>query len=479
MSKQKSVTLIEGDGVGPEVTQAAQRLIEAAGLSLHWERCEAGKRVFEQGLSTGVPPATIASLKRTKVALKGPLETPIGYGEKSANVTLRTLFDTYANVRPIRHLPTIPSPFRGRLIDFVIIRENVEDVYAGIEYLQTPLVAEALKLITRKGSENIIRFAFEFARAEGRRKIHCATKANILKLTEGLFKHTFEEVATDYPDIEAHHILVDNCAHQMVICPEQFDIIVTTNLQGDILSDLGSGLVGGLGVAPSANMGRHVAIFEAVHGSAPDIAGTHRVNPTATFFSSILMVRHLGEFEIAHLMEQALLYTLETSQHLTQDLDKKAPLSTTAFTDLVIHNLGKKTPYWPTRPYQPLKIPPPPPVSLPALRQNLGFDIFLESDLSVQALSQSLETLALSSPFTLKMISNRGVQVYPLIEGMTPDTVDHWRARFMLKEGITEMPDALLLTFVGQIGAQHRWMHMETLMSFNNSPGFTKAQGEI
>src|ERR1700722_7487677 len=200
----KTVTLIEGDGIGPEVVHAAQKVVDASGVKIQWEVCEGGEKVFKKGLATGVPQETIDSIKRTKVALKGPLETPIGYGEKSANVTLRALFETYANTRPVRLIPGIQTPFSGREIDFVVVRENIEDLYTGIEYLQTPSVAEALKLITRKGSEKIIRFAFELARAEGRHKVHCATKANILKLTEGLFKKVFEEVSEDYPEIEAH-----------------------------------------------------------------------------------------------------------------------------------------------------------------------------------------------------------------------------------------------------------------------------------
>ncbi len=204
------VTLIKGDGVGPEIVQAVRRIVDASGAQIEWEECEAGASVFKKGIASGVPKETIDSLIRTNVALKGPLETPVGYGEKSANVTLRALFETYANIRPVQHIPGIPNPFSGRAIDFVVVRENLEDLYAGIEYFQTASVAEALKLITRKGSEKIIRFAFELAKAEDRRKVHCATKANILKLTEGLFKKTFEDVSKDYPHIEAHHIIIDN-----------------------------------------------------------------------------------------------------------------------------------------------------------------------------------------------------------------------------------------------------------------------------
>src|SRR5919204_1881835 len=209
-----NVTLIPGDGIGPECVRAAQRIVEATGARIDWDEQEAGAEVFKKGLPSGVPPETIESIDRTRVVLKGPLETPVGFGEKSANVTLRKLFETYANVRPVRELPGVRTPYSGRGIDLVIVRENVEDLYAGIEYLQTPGVAEALKLISVKGCEKIVRFAFEYARSDNRKDVVCATKANIMKLTEGSLKHVFEEVAPDYPDIESWHVIIDNCAHQ-------------------------------------------------------------------------------------------------------------------------------------------------------------------------------------------------------------------------------------------------------------------------
>jgi isocitrate dehydrogenase len=474
----KAVTLIEGDGVGPEIVHAAQHVVEASGVKIQWDICEAGAKVFKKGLATGVPQETINSLKRTKVALKGPLETPVGYGEKSANVTLRALFETYANTRPVRQIPGIQTPFSGRAIDFVIVRENVEDLYTGIEYLQTPSVAEGLKLITRKGSEKIIRFAFELARSEGRHKVHCATKANILKLTEGLFKKVFEEVSKDYPDIEAHHIIIDNCAHQLAFHPEIFDVIVTTNLQGDIISDLGSALVGGLGVAASANMGDKVSIFEAVHGTAPDIAGKNIVNPTAILFSTVLMLRHLHEFEAAYHIEQSLLYTLGIEKAFSRDLDKSSTLTTTGFTDRIIQNLDKETTFWPSRPYKPLRLPSIEEPILNVPRKELGVDIYIESTLIPEALGKSLEDIALSSPFFLKMISNRGLQVYPAIAGLKPDTVDHWRARFLLKNKDVHINDKDILNLIEKIGKTHRWMHIEKLYEFNHVLAFTKAQGE-
>src|SRR5262245_4350284 len=222
-SGAKLVTLIPGDGIGPEVVASAQHLVEASGAKVEWEERRAGASIFMQGLASGVPDDTIESIRKTRVVLKGPLETPIGFGEKSANVTLRKLFETYGNIRPARELPGVPTPFAGRGIDLVIVRENVEDLYAGIEYMQTPGVAEGLKLISRKGCEKIVRLAFEVALAEGRRRVTCATKANITKNTEGMLKRTFEAVAPEYPSVDAQHIIVDNCAHQLVRNPQNFD----------------------------------------------------------------------------------------------------------------------------------------------------------------------------------------------------------------------------------------------------------------
>jgi len=475
----KTVTLIKGDGIGPEVINAAQKIIDATGVGIHWEVCEAGAEVFKKGLATGLPQETIDSILRNKVALKGPLETPVGYGEKSVNVTLRALFETYANTRPVRNLPGVHTPFSDRSLDFVVVRENVEDLYAGIEYLQTPTVAEGLKLISRKGSEKIIRFAFELARAEGRQKVHCATKANILKLTEGLFKKVFEEVASDYPEIDAQHIIIDNCAHQLVLRPENFDVIVTTNLQGDIISDLASGLIGGLGIAPAANIGDQAAIFEAVHGSAPKYTGKNIINPTAVILSAVLMLRYLNEFAAAHTIEQSLLYTFGVEKIFTQDLDKASPLTTTAFTDHVIHNLGKETNFWKPRAYKPLHLPQTKDSTKTGPRKNLGIDVFIESSLNSEDLGKSLEQIAHPSPFYLKMMSNRSVQVYPAIPGIKTEVIDHWRARFFIKDALRSIGDHDILELLANIGETHAWMHIEKLYEFDHILSFTKAQGEI
>src|SRR5947208_16772621 len=341
---KKLVTLIPGDGIGPECVDSARTIVEAAGAKVAWEVRHAGERVFKQGIASGVPQETIESVRKTRCVLKGPLGTPVGHGEKSANVTLRKHFETYANIRPVRELPGVKTPYSGRGVDLVVVRENVEDLYAGIEHMQTPGVAQCLKLISRKGCEKIVRLAFEFARSEGRKKVACATKSNIMKMTEGLLKRTFEEVAKEYPDIESWHVIIDNCAHQLVKKPEQFDVIVTTNMNGDIISDLTSALIGGLGFAASANIGNDVAIFEAVHGSAPKYAGKNVINPTALILTAVLMLRHLGEFEAAARIEHAVLVTLEEGKVRTGDVvgyDKGA--STTAYTDALIANLGRKS----------------------------------------------------------------------------------------------------------------------------------------
>jgi len=474
------VTLINGDGIGPEVTGSARRIVDATGARIAWEEREAGAEIFKRGDPSGVPQDTIDSIARTRVALKGPLETPVGFGEKSANVTLRKLFETYANIRPARELPAVVTPYTGRGIDLVVIRENVEDLYAGIEHMQTPGVGQCLKLISRKGCEKIVRLAFEFARAEGRKSVACATKSNIMKLTEGLLKRTFEEIAPEYPDIESWHVIVDNCAHQLVKRPEQFDVIVTTNMNGDILSDLTSGLVGGLGFAPSANIGTEASIFEAVHGSAPKYAGKDTINPTAMIGAAVMMLHHIGLFDEASAIENALLVTLESGV-ATRDVlgDGGAAVGTTAFTDAIIGNLGQVSPSWQAREYRPLILPPssPDPVAVhPANRRLVGVDVFLESGLLPLELGPSVERLTAGGPLQLKVVTNRGTVVYPPT-GTPTDCVDAYQCRF-LGTGTDEVDDAQIAALLTALAAEHRWGHIEKLHEFDGEPAFTKAQGE-
>jgi isocitrate dehydrogenase len=480
---KKTVTLIPGDGIGPECVESARRIIDAAGVAIEWEVRHAGEGVFKQGVPSGVPQDTIDSIRKTRCVLKGPLGTPVGYGEKSANVTLRKLFETFANIRPVRELPGVPTPYSGRKIDLVVVRENVEDLYAGIEHMQTPGVAQCLKLISRKGCEKVVRLAFEFARSEGRKSVACATKSNIMKQTEGMLKRTFEEVSQEYPDIAAWHVIVDNCAHQLVKKPEQFDVIVTTNMNGDILSDLTSALVGGLGFAPSANLGNEVAIFEAVHGSAPKYAGKNVINPTAVIGSAVMMLRHLGEFDAAGKVENALLVTLEDGAVKTGDVvgyNSGKACTTTQFTEAVIGNLGRTPETVAARTHKPLRVPalPADPVSVrPSARRVTGADVFVETGHLPPVLGPALEELAAGSPLKLKMVSNRGTQVYP-DKGTMIDCVDHYRCRFVLRDGAGELGDADLLALLGKVAAKYRWVHVEKLQEFDGQPSYTKAQGE-
>jgi isocitrate dehydrogenase len=474
------VTLIPGDGIGPEVVTAARRIVEASGAPIEWEECEAGAEVFKRGLPSGVPDETIASVSRTRVALKGPLETPVGFGEKSANVTLRKLFETYANVRPVRELPGVTTPYSGRGIDLVVVRENVEDLYAGIEYMQTPGVAQALKLISEKGCEKIARFAFEYARSEGRDSVACATKANIMKFSEGTLKRVFERVAPDYPDVEAWHVIVDNCAHQLVKRPEQFDVIVTTNMNGDILSDLTSALVGGLGFAPSANIGNEVAIFEAVHGSAPKYAGKNVINPTAMILSSVLMLRYLGLFDEAAAIEHAVFVTLESGVRTGDVVGYDRGTPTTGYTDAIIANLGKKTEAWTIRDVKPLELPAlssDPDYVKPASRAVVGLDVFVESPLGAAELGASLMELTRDTRMSLKMISSRGTKVFPPTGAMT-ETGDHFRCRFIIRENPGDLPDEDVHQLLARISREHSWMHVEKLQEFDGELGFTRDQGE-
>jgi isocitrate dehydrogenase (NAD+) len=311
------VTLIPGDGTGPELTAALETVIAASGVPIAWQRHDAGAAVLER-CGTALPDEVIASVRATKVAIKGPVTTPVGAGFRSVNVALRQALDLYACLRPARSLPGVPSRFSG--IDLVVVRENTEDLYAGIEHQVTPEAAESIKIITRAASERIVRYAFEYARAHGRHKVTAVHKANIMKLTDGLFLRTAREVAGAYPDIEFDDRIVDNLCLQLVQTPERYDVLVAPNLYGDIVSDLCAGLIGGAGVAPGANIGADAAVFEAVHGSGPDIAGRDIVNPTAFLLSGVLMLEHLGEAAAAGRVYDAVAAVIAEGRRITRDL---------------------------------------------------------------------------------------------------------------------------------------------------------------
>ncbi len=318
------VTLIPGDGTGPELAAALETVIAATGVDIEWERQDAGLDVMEEH-GTPLPDGVVESVRRNKVAIKGPITTPVGSGFRSVNVALRKALDLYACLRPARSIAGVRSRFDD--IDLVVVRENTEDLYAGIEHMVGDDAAESIKIITRRGSERIVRFAFEYARAHARRKVTAVHKANIMKCTDGLFLRVAREVAAGYPDIEFEDRIVDNMCMQLVQKPELYDVLVLPNLYGDIVSDLCAGLVGGLGVAPGANIGAEVAVFEPVHGSAPKYTGMNKVNPTALLLSGVLMLDHLGEAEAARRMYDAVAAVIGEGKNVTYDLGGSAGTS--------------------------------------------------------------------------------------------------------------------------------------------------------
>lgn len=332
------VTLIPGDGIGPSICDAAVRIIDATGVPIEWEQVEAGLSALDK-YKDPLPPYVLESIGRTRVALKGPLTTPVGSGFRSVNVALRKEFDLYANLRPARSFEGVQSRYKE--IDLVIVRENTEEFYAGIEHYIDPSrsAAETIGVVTRSGSTRILEYAYEYARAARRKKVTTVHKANILKYTGGLFLEVARQVGTRYPDIVSNDRIIDNMAMQMVINPNQFDVIVTTNLFGDILSDLASGLVGGLGLAPGANIGYNAAIFEAVHGSAPDIAGKNLANPSAVVLAAAMMLRHLKENAAADKIENAVAAVIKEGRKVTKDLNGNNYVGTTEMTNAIIRKI--------------------------------------------------------------------------------------------------------------------------------------------
>jgi isocitrate dehydrogenase (NAD+) len=329
------VVLVPGDGIGPEVTAAARRVIDASGVAIDWQVHEAGGELVAR-YGQPLPEATLDAIMRVGVALKGPITTPVGSGFRSVNVGLRKALDLYANFRPLQSLPGVRSRYQD--VDLIVVRENTEGLYSGLEHIVVPGVVESLRIVTERASERIVRFAFETARRRGRRKVTAVHKANILKLSDGLFLSVAARVARDDPDNAFEDSIVDATAMKLVLDPGQFDVLVMENLFGDILSDLAAGLVGGLGMAPSANIGERFAVFEAVHGSAPDLAGQDAANPSALIFSGVLMLRHLGEDAAADRIMRAAAAVLARGETLTRDLGGTA--GTRAFTDAVIAALG-------------------------------------------------------------------------------------------------------------------------------------------
>ena len=329
-----NVTLIPGDGIGPEISESVRRVLDATGVKIHWEVVEAGVKA-QVKYGSLLPGEVLDSILRNKVALKGPLATPIGEGYASINVTLRKTLNLYANVRPVRNIPGVASRFSD--VDLIVVRENTEDLYSGIEHVVVPGVVESLKIITEVASTRIAKYAFDLARNQGRKKVTAVHKANIMKLSDGLFLESVRKVRRDFPEIDYNELIVDNVAMQLVIDPHQFDIMLMPNLYGDIMSDLAAGLIGGLGLAPSGNIGEFASVFESVHGSAQDIAGKNIANPTALLLSSVMMLQHLGELDAAAKVSQALTAVFMEKKIYTPDL--KGTATTQSFTDAIISEL--------------------------------------------------------------------------------------------------------------------------------------------
>ncbi|MEM6527928.1 MAG: NADP-dependent isocitrate dehydrogenase, partial [Chloroflexota bacterium] len=434
------ITVAYGDGIGPEIMKASLRVMEAAGAAIEPEDVTIGEKVYLSGNTTGITPEFWESIRRTKVFYKAPLTTPQGKGYKSINVTIRKTLNLFANVRPVRSLhPFVET--RHPDMDVVIIRENEEDLYAAIEHRQTPEVFQCLKLITRPGSERIVRYAFEYARANNRKRVTCMTKDNIMKLTDGLFHKVFDEIAPEYPDIETDHLIIDIGTARVADTPEAFDVIVVANLYGDIISDVTAQLSGSVGLGRSANIGENMSMFEAIHGSAPDIAGQGIANPSGLLMAGVMMLVHIGQPEVAEKIHNAYSRTMEDGIH-TGDIYReglsKQRVSTAGFADAVIERLGQKPEMLPAVTYARETGPSKSYTSSDSngsQRNLVGTDVFLywdEGDRSPDELGKNLAE-ASNDDLALTMITNRGLKVWP---NGSPETfcTDHWRCRFQPTE---------------------------------------------
>ena len=483
--EKTGITVAYGDGIGPEIMAATLRVLEAAGARIAPETIEIGEKVYLSGNSAGISSESWSSLRRTRVFLKAPITTPSGGGYKSLNVTIRKTLGLYANVRPcISYAPFIAT--KHPTMDLVIVRENEEDLYAGIEHRQTDEVFQCLKLITRPGCEKIVRYAFEYARSHGRKKVTCMTKDNIMKMTDGLFHKVFDEIKSDYPEIETEHSIIDIGAARLATRPERFDVIVTPNLYGDIISDIAAEMTGSVGLAGSANIGEHVAMFEAIHGSAPDIAGKGIANPSGLLLAAVMMLVHIRQAGVATRIHNAWLATLEDGI-FTADLQGQAaigrPFGSMDFADAVIERLGRQPQK--LKPVQYNNAAPATAVatplykrSKPARKEMVGVDVFVhDAQCSPEFLAGRLSTLA-TPALQLQMITNRGVKVWP---GGFPETfcTDHWRCRFVATtEGghIAHSHIIELLARVTQAGVDV--IKTENLCTFDGEQGFALGQGQ-
>lgn len=488
MTKKIPITVAYGDGIGPEIMTATLKILEAAGAAIDIEVIDVGEKVYLSGNSSGITEEAWQSLWQTKTLLKAPITTPQGGGYKSLNVTIRKTLGLYANVRPCRALaPFIPTHFPE--MDVVVVRENEEDLYAGIEYRQTNEVYQALKLISHHGSEKIIRFAFNYARKFNRNKVTCVVKDNIMKMTDGVFHKTFQQVSQLYPDINSDSIIVDIGTAKLADTPEDFDVIVTENLYGDILSDVSAQIAGAVGLAGSANIGDDIAMFEAIHGSAPDIAGKKLANPSGLLNAAVMMLIHLGQAKTASLIENAWLQTLEDGIH-TADIyhngHSQQQANTDQFADAVIKRLGIKpqtfaiTDYGNDSPIsnktaeQVAEIKPPRRIQEKIL---VGTDIYIDLPIcGPQEVADKLQNL--SGDLQLQIITNRGVKVWPHTRAETYCS-DHWRCRFIIDDNYRQTNHQAIINLLSQIVERELdVIKTENLYTFDGERGFTLAQGE-
>ncbi|MCB1782363.1 MAG: NADP-dependent isocitrate dehydrogenase [Alphaproteobacteria bacterium] len=479
MTANTPITVARGDGIGPEIMDATLRILESAGARLDIEEIEIGKAVYERGIPTGIEDSAWASLHRTKVFLKAPITTPQGGGFKSLNVTVRKTLGLFANVRPcVSYHPYVETNFPG--MDLVIVRENEEDLYAGIEHRQTQGVVQSLKIISRAGSERIIRFAFEYARANGRKKVTCMAKDNIMKMADGLFHRVFDEIGKEYPDIEQDFYIIDIGTARIAARPTDFDVIVTENLYGDIISDVAVEVTGSVGLGGSCNIGADFGMFEAVHGSAPDIAGKGIANPSGLLLGAILMLNHIGQNDVATKVHNAWYKTIEDGIHTGDIYDEglsKEKVGTKEFADAVIARIGQTPAKFKPVDYgtgggEGLKIPPLKMV-LVEDKKLVGADIFLDWEGKPDTLAAKLRHLVVDG-LRLKVISNRGVKVWPDGQEGTFCS-DHWCLRFI---GENVSHNMLLQQLSAISGAGFDFIKVENLYDFNGQRGYTVAQGE-
>lgn len=481
------VAVAYGDGIGPEIMEAAIRVMDAAGAKIDWRRVEMGESFYLKGHTSGIDPAAWDVIRETGVLFKGPITTPQGGGYKSLNVTMRKTLGLYANVRPcISYAPYVPTKHPN--MDVVIVRENEEDLYAGIEHRQTDEVYQCLKIVSRPGTEKIVRYAFDYARAHGRRRVTCLTKDNIMKMTDGLFHKVFDEIGAEYPEIIKDHMIIDIGAARMADDPTRFDVIVTPNLYGDIVSDIAAEVAGSVGLAGSANIGETGALFEAIHGSAPDIAGRNIANPSGLLMAGVMMLAHIGQTESAENIRNAWLRALEDGVATADIFDPargQKALGTREFAEAVIVRLSQNP-----RHFKPATIGNLPSIEdstaaaaaratpPPADKQMVGVDIFLHhNDRDPDALAARIKNIETNTGLILTMITNRGVKVWP--QGL-PETfcTDHWRCRFEFAAGMKGGTWMVLQQMAAMDRAGFDVIKTENLYTFDGKPGYSLGQGQ-